>query len=507
MNDSFRERMIPLLPQLAGEEQRSANARNVYVIETQWFRSFVQWLRDEQNPFPGEVNNSTLKSRISNKESLQEHTDFEVVEKNVGEAIFNFFKGGPQILKPLLPDPKTGHPTVIIHPLKLNFTFDTKNFVTTVDPDWTLEDIKKIVGNKHKFDPTTATFLTESTGVVIPDDTIASKIVSNFGTKIQISLPGSLMQRIDKPKTSSCGSVGSVPQALRMNLIAEGCLLNAFIQILCRIQLFTNIVNGNEIPEQPDPINDTPNITFTRYFREIFNSPQHQFPNETAPSATAFNTSIINRTDEINSMRHFEFPSLMSMLVREVNISPEIFASTLISSQLCPKCGYYHEEQSTIEVIPLDIKSKWFRKTKIEHCIEAFLEVRKREKTDRWECPQCHKKVLVREQNKIQSTPKILILFLKRFVKSASHDINVISDEVGYSHNLSLSQYTGNKEDEYYLVGSIAHVGRTFTQRYKCFVGEEDGKRWTMFNDNRSRPADPKSVFFPEPLLLVYSKK
>ena len=507
MDDSFRERMIPLLPQFTGEEQRSALKRNIAIIEINWYRKFVDWLKDQNNPFPGEVKNSLLTPRISAKETLIEHQDYEVVEKNVAEAIFNFFKGGPQILRPLLPDPKTGQPTIIIYPVKLSFSFEGKNFVSTVDPSWTLEDIKKIVATKEKFDPTTATFLTESTGVVIPDDTIASKIVEVFGSKIQISLPGSLKPRNDKPKTSSCGSVGSVPQALRMNLISEGCMMNAFIQILCRCAPFTRAINSIQIPETPDPINDTPYIAFTRYFREILANPQQQYQTEVAPAATAFNASIINRTDEINSMRHFEFPSLFTLLLREINIASEIFTGQILSSQLCPKCGYYNESTQPFTTISLDIKTKWFKKTRTESLLDNFVELKKRDKSNRWECPKCHKKVLVREQNKIVSAPEVLILHLKRFVKSSSHDINVVTDEVGYGQNLSLSPYTGNKSDEYQLIGSIAHVGRSFTQRYKCFVLEEDCKRWTMYNDNRSRPADPKGVYFPEPLLLVYIKK
>ena len=507
MDDSFRERMIPLLPQFTGEEKRSAAKRNISIIEIEWYRKFVAWLQDENNPFPGEVTNSVLSPRISAKEPITEHVDYEIVEKNVADAIFSFFKGGPQYLRPLLPDPKTGAPTIIVYPVKLSCTFEGKNFVTTVDPSWTLEDIKKIVAAKEKFDPTTATFLTETTGVVIPDDTIASKIVEVFGSKIQISLPGSLKPRNDKPKTSSCGSVGSVPQALRMNLISEGCMLNAFIQILCRSPAFVNAVAAIEIPEHPDPINDTPYIAFTRYFRDVVSKPQQSYQSEVAPAATAFNASIINRTDEINSMRHFEFPSLFALLLREINIGADLFTGQIMSSQLCPKCGYYNETTNPYTTISLDIKSKWFRKTKTETLLDNFVELKKRDKSNRWECPKCHKKVLVREQNKILTAPQILILHLKRFVKSSSHDINVVTDEVGYGLNLSLAPYTGNKADEYQLIGSIAHVGRSFTQRYKCYVLEEDGKKWTMYNDNRSRPADPKSVFFPEPLLLVYTKK
>ena len=98
------------------------------------------------------------------------------------------------------------------------------------------------------------------------------------------------------------------------------------------------------------------------------------------------------------------------------------------------------------------------------------------------------------------------MIYVHRFVKESSHDYNYLENELIYGQTLNLSQFTGNSSDKYKLVGSLAHVGHTFTQRYKAFIQEEDGKKWTMFNDNRSRPAPSGSVF-EEPLAMIYLRE
>ncbi|EAX97472.1 hypothetical protein TVAG_135250 [Trichomonas vaginalis G3] len=508
MQSGFRDQMLPLLPQLKGETPRSNLARNVSLFAADWYQSFVRWLDDESSPLPGEIKNSELQSKLQNKENLEEHIDFEVLDKNIAETVFNFFHGGPQILRPMLADPKTQIGTVIIYPIKLSFIFDKDSFVSTVHPSWALEDIKKTIGAKHKFDPSTATFLSDSTNVVIPDDTTAQKIIELFGPKIQISLPGSLkMNPTQHGKTSSIGSVGSIPATLRMSTIAEGSIFSAFLQCLCRIPAFKEAVNQITIPATPNETNDTPQIAFVRYFREICQNPTAQFPTESSPISNAFNTAIYMRTDEINTIRHFELPGLLSIVFREINCGVDLFKFKEQRTELCPKCKYFNQFEVELTSMMVEITTKLFRKTKIEDCIAQYFSLRKRAKTNRWECPQCKKKVLVREQNKSLSTPNILVIYIHRFVKGSSHDFNILPDEVIYGPTLNLEPFTGNKADKYKLIGSIAHVGRTFTQRYKGFILEEDGKKWTMYNDNRSRPATARSVYFEEPLAMVYVRK
>lgn len=508
MQSGFRDQMLPLLPQLKGETPRSNLARNVSLFAVEWYRSFVNWLEDESSPLPGEIKNTELQSKLQNKELLEEHIDFEVLDKNIAETVFNFFHGGPQILRPMLADPKTQIGTVIIYPVKLTFIFEKDNFVSTFHPSWTLEDIKKTIGAKHKFDPSTATFLSDSTNVVIPDDTTAQKIIELFGPKIQISLPGSLkMNPTQHGKTSSIGSVGSIPATLRMSIITEGSIFSAFLQVLCRIPAFKEAVNAIQIPATPNETNDTPQIAFVRYFREIMQNPTVQFPTESSPISNAFNTAIYMKTDEINTIRHFELPGLLSIIFREVNVGTELFRFKEHRTELCPKCKYFNEFDVECTSMTVEIKKKFFGKTKLEDCLELYFSLRKRAKTNRWDCPQCKKKVLVREQTKCITTPDVLIVYIHRFVKGSSHDFNILPDEITYGPNLSLVPFTGNPADKYKLIGSIAHIGRTFTQRYKGFILEEDGKKWTMFNDNRSRPAQARSVYFEEPLAMIYLRE
>lgn len=506
MQSGFRDQMIPFLPQLRGETQRSNSARNVFLVASDWYQTFISWLDDESNPLPGEINNFDLQSKLQNKEHVEEHIDFEVLDKNIAETVFNFFHGGPQVLRPLLPDPKTQAPVVIIYPIKLTFVYEKENLTVTVHPTWTLEDIKKNVGQRKKFDPTTATFLSDSTNVVIPDDTTAQKMIELFGNKIQVSLPGSLrMNPTNHGKTTSIGSVGSIPGNMRMSIISEGSIFSALLQCLARIPKIRNAVSAFKIPDVPDENNDTVDIAFVRYFTEIMKNPTAHINTETSNFSVAYNTAVYMKTDEINTIRHFELPSLLNILLREGTVISDLFKLKEHRTELCPKCKYFNEFDVESTSITVEIVKKLFRKAKIEDCFDHYYSLRKRVKSNRWDCPQCKKKVLVREQTKSISLPQVLVVFVHRFVKESSHDYNYLEDEIVYGTSLNLSQFTGNSGDKYKLVGSIAHVGHTFTQRYKAFIIEEDGKKWTMFNDNRSRTCPPGSVF-DEPLAMVYAR-
>ncbi|EAY19276.1 Clan CA, family C19, ubiquitin hydrolase-like cysteine peptidase [Trichomonas vaginalis G3] len=507
MQSGFRDQMIPFLPQLKGETPRSNSARNVFLVTSAWYRSFISWIEDESNTSPGEVNNTELQAKLQNKEPVEEHVDFEILDKNIAETVFNHFHGGPQILRPLLADPKTQAPTIIIYPIKLIFIYEKENLTSTVHPNWTLEEIKKRVGQRRKFDPSTATFLSDSTNVVIPDDTTAQKIIELFGAKIQVSLPGSMkMNPANHGKTASIASVGSIPGNMRMSIISEGSIFTAFLQCLARIPAFRKAVSSYPVPEQPNENNDTPAIAFVRYFTEIMKQPTAHLNSETSEVSVAYNTAIYMKTDELNAIRHFELASLLHVMLKENIVGEDLFKFKESHCEMCPKCKYCNEYESECSSITVELVKKLFRKAKLEDCLDDYYAAKKGDKNNRWECPQCKKKVLVREQTKAINLPTILVIYVHRFVKESSHDYNYLENELIYGQTLNLSQFTGNSSDKYKLVGSLAHVGHTFTQRYKAFIQEEDGKKWTMFNDNRSRPAPSGSVF-EEPLAMIYLRE
>ena len=49
-----------------------------------------------------------------------------------------------------------------------------------------------------------------------------------------------------------------------------------------------------------------------------------------APAAVAFNASIVNKTDKINSIRHFDFPFLFSLLTRELDVGNELTSLSFV---------------------------------------------------------------------------------------------------------------------------------------------------------------------------------
>lgn len=503
--------ILPLLPQLTNEP-RSNLCRNVALISKNWFDIFANWIKDLNQPYPTAIDNKELHNTLTRNEPASEGVDFEIVELNVYDALFSIFGGGPVIRRPFMTNPTTRVGNAVVYPIKVNIVVDGVTKQRTIDPAWTVYDLKKFLAEKMKFDSFHCTLRPQNQNST-PDDQMNMKdVVEQFGINLCIDLPLSGSTSISDfsstaNKASSSASIGltdaSYGSQTSTNTRQTGisAIFLSLMNSIARNSLIQEKFANEEIVNHVFPEGSSAKIWIS-YIQDISRS-----FHSTIPAKNIFSL-IAEERPELTSMRSLNIEDTFQTFLHVIdNDMPEnfridsIFSSKIHIESRCSKCGSSFSEEVSSCVFDLEIPQKWFRKASLSDAIDNYLTNRT---NDAFSCPKCKKTTSARMLTTILSLPPVLIFSLQR--DSRDNVAGKKRAELTYSATLDLFKYLPNSSSsKYKLVGIVSLSGQIVHQKYKSYVFDYRTKEWLFFNESRARITDPNSVIMPDSaLLLVY---
>mmetsp|Transcript_6718 Transcript_6718/g.13802 ORF Transcript_6718/g.13802 Transcript_6718/m.13802 type:complete len:847 (+) Transcript_6718:160-2700(+) len=156
-------------------------------------------------------------------------------------------------------------------------------------------------------------------------------------------------------------------------------------------------------------------------------------------------------------------------------------------------------------------------KLHLKQCLELFSTEEKLSPEDAWYCSKCQQHVEATKKMELWSTPKVLVLHLKRFSYSRYYrdkletPVNFPLDDLDLSPYVLEEPQSENGQPAqppiYDCVGVSNHMGSLGGGHYTaCGRSSEDGQ-WYKFNDSHTSPMQPQGVASGDAYLLFYVRR
>ena len=515
IKEQVQRAIIPRMHQFSGIVPHSGN-KNICLIDSGWFLKFQLWATSGGS-HPGTITNESLKEKIDSGQFVKEGSDYEYCDTNVFDALVNVFTGGPKIQRPYMVSPITGKGRVVISPIKFDVNIDGAVTKRTADPDWNLLEFISNVMKKEKYDVSQVGIRVGENK--LSNDSTMKEIKETFGVELIVDLP--LQTQIGKKITSSptslkaasrsfnrannfsMGSAASLPPRDFQSSITS--MFNSFMYAFATTPKISQIVQGIQRENLGD---DSLMAAFFDYIQEV-----NKFPNNLI-QPQEFHSIFTRLRPELGSIRNFDSAATISAIVTNLaqqapdqDEFSQIMCSKVTIEQKCTKCGYTEKNDIYLPCFKLEVQSKLFKKPTLQDCISAFLQLRKIGHGKKDTCKKCKKKINLREQIKVQQLPDVLILTIARFVREGE-SMRKKSNEINYSHEISLEEITGLKKDKYELRAVVSHAGNSINQKSKVIIRDkQDKNKWLLFGELSAKIINSNSAILPgSAVFLIYQR-
>tara|TARA_A100001015_G_scaffold171866_2_gene191015 strand:+ start:1197 stop:2219 length:1023 start_codon:yes stop_codon:yes gene_type:complete len=140
-------------------------------------------------------------------------------------------------------------------------------------------------------------------------------------------------------------------------------------------------------------------------------------------------------------------------------------------------------------------------------CLDLYTDLEKMNEENKWydeknkEYIECYKEI------KFWSTPKVLIIVLKRFLNDGSKISNLIDFPI---KNLNINKYCvgySKRSNIYDLVGISNHIGNLNSGHYYAYCKNIEDNKWYEFNDTNVRKMNKEEIITENAYCLFYVKK
>ena len=180
-----------------------------------------------------------------------------------------------------------------------------------------------------------------------------------------------------------------------------------------------------------------------------------------------------------------------------------------------------HFNSSKIKQIPklkyfqdLNLKNNNLQKNNISlyNCLDFFIKEEKLDKDNKWLCPKCKLHINAILQTKIQKSPEILIIHLKRFktffknntLKIEKHQEFINFPLQNFNLEKYLVYYKGNFIYKLYAV--INHYGNFQKGHYTAICQNHVNMKWYFYNDDKISEIKEEDIISEFAYVLFYRK-
>jgi ubiquitin carboxyl-terminal hydrolase 4/11/15 len=269
-------------------------------------------------------------------------------------------------------------------------------------------------------------------------------------------------------------------------------VLSRFLSPLHKVHAPSKIHNGSENGHLPDATVDEAS--------EILSSPDTEI-DDASDRELSFRIFL---TDE----RGLNFKPLQS----ESSISPGTVTRVLVEWNEGEHERYDSSYLSDLpEVHKTSFSAKKTRQESISlfSCLEAFLAEEPLGPDDMWFCPSCKEHRQANKKLDLWKLPDILVFHLKRFTYSR-YLKNKIDTFVNFPvHDLDLSKYVKNKNDQSYLYELYAvsnHYGGLGGGHYTAYAKLIDDNEWYHFDDSHVSSVNESEIKNSAAYVLFYRR-
>ena len=145
----------------------------------------------------------------------------------------------------------------------------------------------------------------------------------------------------------------------------------------------------------------------------------------------------------------------------------------------CTECKNISNSYSNFLDVLLPIPNK--QNPDIEECFKQFAMFDTFEKNNKWNCPECKKKVIAHSKMEINDVPDIAIFTLNRFIGTEKNNTPV-----------KIYQYIELEGKKLKLIATVNHYGATGGGHYVAHISRDD--KWYVADDSRISPSSINDI-------------
>ena len=282
------------------------------------------------------------------------------------------------------------------------------------------------------------------------------------------------------------------------NNLGQTCYFNSIVQILLHCSLFRNIIEN--VPQS------VLSVAVVRELRLLFNQMTAMSSLSHVTTSQCFEAVMkipecegaqMNKNKQEDAAIFFLI--LIEYLRQKYEPLADIFEGFLRSNVVCQSCSLSYTKTDSFKILSLSFPESNFQQDSYDLCklLDDFV---KPEIISGYFCAQCDAHKLAEKALSILSTPKVLVVQLKRF-----QGLQKIRNYVRFPTQLRLKYFcSGNENHQYYRINAVLlHIGQTLEQgHYISFINE--GEKWFECNDIAIREVCWETVSSQEVYLLFY---
>jgi ubiquitin carboxyl-terminal hydrolase 2/21 len=195
--------------------------------------------------------------------------------------------------------------------------------------------------------------------------------------------------------------------------------------------------------------------------------------------------------------------------LRENSAIADIFVGQLKSTVQCKICRDSSTTFDPFWDLQLAIPSTDDGRVSLEQCLELFTQAETLDGDESVTCNRCKKRTPATKWFSVQRFPRVLVVQLKRFYQTASHQRYKETSRVDFPlSNLDLSKYaasTAYGSTNYNLFGISNHIGVLTAGHYTAYCRHPVKGKWYEFDDSRvSEMSSSVGVVSNRAYLLFY---
>jgi len=188
----------------------------------------------------------------------------------------------------------------------------------------------------------------------------------------------------------------------------------------------------------------------------------------------------------------------------DYSIIIDIFYSQVFSATKCPDCGNLSYIFTPICYHTLSIPNISNRKTTLYDCYDMFTRQEVLDSDNMWRCEICKEVKCANKRLLLWSTPKILIICLKRFKNFSKNGIYIDFPIKNFDLKNYCIGYEKNKS-KYNLYGICNHSGSLGSGHYYAYCKNKNSK-WYEYNDSIIKEISENDLVTSNAYCLFYEK-